>query len=120
MTTAANPDSRSTLLETFRSMEAADLNRGTSGNASVRVSTAPDHPDFLITPSGVPIAQLSGDDLVVISGGRFVGSLEPSSEWRLHTTYTQRFPMPAPCCTRIRRSRPPRRASVWRFRPSII
>lgn len=84
MTTVASQEVRSALLETFRSMEAADLNRGTSGNASVRLGRDPDDPAFLITPSSVPIAQLSIDDLVVISGGRFVGSLEPSSEWRLH------------------------------------
>lgn len=92
-TTTASPDLRSALLETFVTMGAVGLNRGTSGNASVRLAAEPAHPDFLITPSGLPTDQLATDDLVVISdGSRFEGAREPSSEWHLHHDIYAAYP----------------------------
>lgn len=74
-------------------MGSSGLNRGTSGNASVRVGDDPSRPDFLITPSGRPIERLAAGDLVVIrDGGSFEGSLEPSSEWRLHQDIYAAYP----------------------------
>lgn len=76
---------RSALVDTFRTMGHAGLNRGTSGNASVRLDADAHGPGFLITPSGRPVDSLAPEDLVAIRGdGRFEGALEPSSEWRLH------------------------------------
>lgn len=91
MTTTADPaDLRAALLATFRTMSDSGLNKGTSGNASVRLEGGS---AFLITPSGRPTHSLAADDLVVIgAGGRFEGRLEPSSEWRLHHDIYAAFP----------------------------
>lgn len=75
---------RSALVTTFQAMSAAGLNRGTSGNASVRLGPDADRDGFLITPSGRPVDTLGAGDLILIRQGRFEGTLEPSSEWRLH------------------------------------
>lgn len=84
---------RTSLLETFQTMGTSGLNKGTSGNASVRLDADPNRQGFLITPSGRPIEALSPADLVVISeGGQFNGELEPSSEWRLHHDIYAAFP----------------------------
>ena len=93
MTTTASADLRSTLLETFVTMGSVGLNRGTSGNASVRLGADPARPDFLITPSGRPTDQLATDDLVAIrDGSRFEGAREPSSEWHLHRDIYAAYP----------------------------
>ena len=93
MTTTAPPELRSALLETFVTMGRSGLNRGTSGNASLRLGNDPSRPDFLITPSGRPIEELAAEDLVVIrDGGTFDGPLEPSSEWRLHKDIYAAYP----------------------------
>lgn len=93
MTTAASPELRAALLDTFATMGRSGLNRGTSGNASLRLGDDPLRPDFLITPSGRLIEELAGEDLVVIrAGGTFEGSLEPSSEWRLHQDIYAAYP----------------------------
>lgn len=84
---------RAALLETFRTMGNAGLNKGTSGNASVRLAAESDGTGFLITPSSQPIDSLAPADLVVIrEDGRFEGDLEPSSEWRLHHDIYAAFP----------------------------
>ncbi len=59
------------------------LNRGASGNVSVR-----DGAGFLITPSGRPYERLQAADLVFLGDcsspeARFEGG-RPSSEWRIH------------------------------------
>ena len=88
-----NTQLRAALVETFRTMGDEGLNKGTSGNASVRLPLGSDGPGFLITPSGRPVASLAPADLVVIrEGGRFEGDLEPSSEWRLHHDLYAAFP----------------------------
>ena len=93
MTAPASPDLHSGLLETFVTMGSVGLNRGTSGNASVRLGDDPARPDFLITPSGRPTDQLTTDDLVVIRNGhRFEGAREPSSEWQLHRDIYAAYP----------------------------
>jgi len=82
---------RSRLAETFGALAASGLNRGTSGNASVRLGW--ETPDFLVTPSGRPAESLQPEDLVLIHDGRRAdGGLEPSSEWRLHADLYAAFP----------------------------
>jgi len=75
-----NTEPRQTVIATARAMNDSGLNRGTSGNLSVR------HRDgMLITPSGVPYAELRPRDIVFVDAdGRAEGALRPSSEWRFH------------------------------------
>lgn len=76
------------LLEAARNLSALGLNKGTSGNASIRLSDG-----FLVTPSGVPAEQLSEDSMVYM---RWNGTPEPgkkpSSEWRMHMDILQARP----------------------------
>ncbi|WP_370452108.1 class II aldolase/adducin family protein [Dechloromonas sp. CZR5] len=61
-------------------MRPAGLNKGTSGNVSVR-----DGDGFLITPTGMPYAALTADDIPLMAlDGSHVGARKPSSEWRFH------------------------------------
>lgn len=57
------------------------LNRGTSGNLSVRLPGG-----FLITPTGIPYDALTAADVVRLDarGVAARGQLKPSSEWRFH------------------------------------
>lgn len=56
------------------------LNRGTAGNASVRCGN-----DILITPSALPVAEMSEQDLVLLDAeGKILHGRKPSSEWRFH------------------------------------
>ena len=58
------------------------LNRGASGNVSVRDGAA-----MLITPSGVPPRDICPDgiaSLALTSDGEWDGTLAPSVEWRFH------------------------------------
>lgn len=64
----------------MRATEARGLNRGSSGNVSARW-----HDGFLITPSGLPIADTEPAAIVRVDlAGRFDGTQRPSSEWRIH------------------------------------
>lgn len=76
---------RQQLLDISRQLSALGLNRGTSGNVSVRVNDDNGQPGFLITPSGMPIDQMTVEDMVWMDfSGKWVGSRQPSSEWRFH------------------------------------
>jgi L-fuculose-phosphate aldolase len=56
------------------------LNRGTSGNASVR-----DGDGFLVTPTGLAVEQMMPGDMVRMRfDGEHEGERKPSSEWRFH------------------------------------
>lgn len=76
-------ETRQAIIEGCRSMERAGLNRGSSGNISVR-----DGSGMLVTPSAVPypdmqpemIARLELDD----DSGAYQGPKKPSTEWRFH------------------------------------
>lgn len=61
-------------------MQPTGLNKGTSGNVSVR------HGDgFYITPTGMPYAGLTVDDIPLMAlDGTHQGTRKPSSEWRFH------------------------------------
>ena len=77
-------DLRQQLIAAARGMEPARLNRGTSGNLSVR-TIENGAAGFLITPSGMPYATLNPEDIVFMHhDGRPAGLREPSSEWRIH------------------------------------
>jgi len=68
------------LLHTSQQMAALGLNRGTSGNASVRLDDG-----FLVTPSGVPPSALTVDSMVYMDwDGQPEAGKRPSSEWRFH------------------------------------
>jgi L-fuculose-phosphate aldolase len=71
---------RSALLHTSRRMVELGLNRGTAGNASVRCGDG-----ILITPSALPVAEMTEQDLVLIAkDGKVLQGRKPSSEWRFH------------------------------------
>jgi L-fuculose-phosphate aldolase len=71
---------REHLLATTRKLSESGLNRGTSGNASVR-----DGDGFLVTPSGMPAEAMNPHDMVQMDfAGNAHGSRPPSSEWRFH------------------------------------
>lgn len=71
---------RQQLVDTARAMNASGLNRGTSGNLSLR-----DGDGMLVTPSGVPYDDLGPGDIVRVDrDGVSEGKLRPSSEWRFH------------------------------------
>jgi L-fuculose-phosphate aldolase len=71
---------RSTLLKSFQTLQKLGLNRGTSGNASVRIGE-----NFLITPSGMDLESMSENSMVEMSmSGEPLTAGKPSSEWRFH------------------------------------
>ena len=71
---------RQSLIETANAMDRSGINRGTSGNLSVRFEDG-----MLITPSGMPYGSLESDDIVFIDADSGpVGRRLPSSEWRIH------------------------------------
>jgi L-fuculose-phosphate aldolase len=85
MTTSAPPTQ---LLTASRDLTALGLNKGTSGNASIRLADG-----FLITPSGVPAGQLSESSMVYMQwDGSPEAGKKPSSEWRMHRDVFQARP----------------------------
>ena len=80
---------RQRMAEVMKAMDEKGLNRGTSGNVSARCGAA-----MLVTPSGVPAARLTGDQMVLVQsdGSTAPGALKPSSEWRMHQGVLDRRP----------------------------
>jgi L-fuculose-phosphate aldolase len=75
---------REAVIATARAMNAAGINRGKSGNVSVRLP-ASQGDAFLITPSGLAYDQTAPGDIVAMSlDGSARGARKPSSEWRFH------------------------------------
>ena len=72
---------RQQLIEAARASVRLGLNRGTSGNLSVRLPGG-----FLITPTGIPYGDLTAADPVHMDtrGVAVPGQRKPSSEWRFH------------------------------------
>lgn len=71
---------REQLLNTSQKLSALGLNKGTSGNASVRCEQG-----FLITASGISAENMSANDLVNMQlDGSYSANQNPSSEWRFH------------------------------------
>lgn len=86
---AATPEDsaalRAQVIDTARAMNAAGINVNKSGNVSARCRRGA-APGLLVTPTGLPYAQLQPDDLVFqrLADGRCSGRRAPSSEWRFH------------------------------------
>lgn len=74
---------RADLVAHAKELDASGLNRGASGNLSVRCG---DH--MLITPSAVPYTRLTVDMIAAMplegEHGAWEGPLKPSTEWRFH------------------------------------
>ena len=82
-------DLRRRAVDIMQAMDARGLNRGTSGNVSVRFGKG-----LLVTPSGIPAMRLLPEQMVVVAadGSTPEGSLKPSSEWRMHQRLLERRP----------------------------
>jgi len=73
-------DPRATVLLIARRLSAEGLNRGASGNVSVRREGG-----LWITPSARPPETMTEDDIVAMDmDGGWKGERRPSSEWRFH------------------------------------
>jgi len=71
---------RQGLLEASRRMLELGLNRGTSGNASVRNGDS-----FLVTPSALPVSAMNPESMVCMDySGQVLQGGKPSTEWRIH------------------------------------
>ena len=71
---------REQLLKTSQKLVDTGLNKGTSGNASIKIGNG-----FLVTPSGMAVEEMSLDNMVYMQlDGSFEQSKKPSSEWRFH------------------------------------
>lgn len=81
---------REQLLHISQQLVRLGLNRGTSGNASLRASNAAGQPGFLITPSGMAVDKMTPTDMVWMDfTGSAIGKRPPSSEWRFHLDILQ-------------------------------
>lgn len=79
---------REELLTTTRKLHELGLNKGTSGNASVR-----DGSGFLVTPTGMAVEDMRPADMVPMDfAGNASGERKPSSEWRFHRDILQSRP----------------------------
>lgn len=72
---------RQAVCKAMRDLEVVGLNRGTAGNASVRIDGG-----FLITPSGLKPERLTPENIVHIDAfaEQIADGVNPSSEWRFH------------------------------------
>jgi L-fuculose-phosphate aldolase len=71
---------RKRIIATALRMNTLGINRGKSGNVSVRAKAG-----FLVTPSGLPYEKTRPADIVFVdAAGTSRGRREPSSEWRFH------------------------------------
>lgn len=69
------------VIDTALAMNASGINKGTSGNISLRTCEN----RFLITPSGLAYDRITTDQIVDSAmDGTFNGPWAPSSEWRMH------------------------------------
>jgi L-fuculose-phosphate aldolase len=75
---------RELLLKAAQKLVTTGLNKGTSGNCSVRLHENGED-GFLVTPSGMSVEDMSAASMVKMSfdGGYEEGKI-PSSEWRFH------------------------------------
>lgn len=79
---------REELVATMRAMETKGLNRGTSGNVSVRCGEG-----ILVTPTGIVPDALTAESIVYVdAAGQAAGAYRPSSEWRMHKGIYDRRP----------------------------
>ncbi|CAN5170165.1 class II aldolase/adducin family protein [soil metagenome] len=79
---------RREMIATCIFMNDRGINQGTSGNISVRIEDG-----FLITPSGVPYAEMVPEDIVVMKlDATTKGTRKPSTEWRFHRDIMSKKP----------------------------
>jgi L-fuculose-phosphate aldolase len=77
------------LLKISQQLVALGLNKGTSGNASVRCQDN-GQTGFLVTPSGVPVEEMTAASMVNMQfDGSFAEGKKPSSEWCFHRDILQ-------------------------------
>lgn len=78
---------RAMLVAQVRRFDASGLNRGSTGNMSVRHGSG-----YLITPSGMEPEAIGEQDIVeALADGSFRGAWQPSSEWHFHAAvYAER------------------------------
>jgi L-fuculose-phosphate aldolase len=73
-------DLRREVIDICLRMNEEGINRGTSGNVSVR-----NEEGFLITASGIPYKKMKPEHVVQMGfDGTYVGDFLPSTEWRMH------------------------------------
>lgn len=81
--TETEREARETVVAAMRELSASGLNRGTSGNVSLRFGAS-----MLVTPSAVPPDELTADLVARMEldgeDGAFEGPRPPSTEWRFH------------------------------------
>ncbi len=81
------------LLQISLELSRLGLNRGTSGNVSIRASSSDGQPGFYITPSGMAVDVMTPQDMVWMDfDGHCNGTRAPSSEWRFHLDILQHKP----------------------------
>ena len=74
------------LLKVTQKLAELGLNKGTSGNCSVRSGDG-----FLVTPSGMSVEDMTPDSMVKMAfDGSFEQGKKPSSEWRFHRDILRR------------------------------
>lgn len=79
---------RGQIIQACLQLEVTGLNRGTSGNISCREGN-----HFLITPSGMPTAQIHPAHIVTMNfDGKVIGTGKPSSEWHFHSDLLKHRP----------------------------
>ncbi|WP_207455401.1 class II aldolase/adducin family protein [Azospirillum sp. SYSU D00513] len=80
MTEPTHPELRQAVIDTCLGMNRTHLNQGMSGNLSIRTGNG-----FLITPTSLPYDEMRPEDIVEMGfDGTYLGSRQPSSEWRFH------------------------------------
>ena len=84
---------RQELVAAAQRLDAQGLNRGSTGNLSVRAPGTPER-GFWITPTGTPAAEMAADDLVRMGwdGAVQEGPWAPSTEWPFHRAVYQARP----------------------------
>ncbi|OUV02309.1 MAG: hypothetical protein CBC42_05830 [Betaproteobacteria bacterium TMED82] len=80
---------RKSIVKTMRKLNDLKLNKGSSGNISLRISLN----EFLITSSGVSADLIQEENIVEMNlDGTFDSLEKPSSEWQIHRNlYRSRF-----------------------------
>jgi L-fuculose-phosphate aldolase len=74
----------------IRRLDALGLNRGSTGNLSLRCARG-GRPGMLITPTGMGAEDLRAQDMVwMAEDGEVAGEWMPSSEWHFHRAVLQR------------------------------
>ncbi len=82
------PTEHEKLLTTAQKLVETGLNKGTSGNCSVRFEDG-----FLITPSGLTVEEMTPASMVKMQlNGDVAENKEPSSEWQFHRDILQSRP----------------------------